>query len=92
VKQPDNDHSKFFGNDESIHNDAEIIVYYEYKGPAEPVLKIPFWFCKSEGGDFSSFEQSVRKTAKALAEAYTHWPEGYIHIQTIINEEYVNMV
>ena len=92
MKQPENDHTKMFGNDETIHNDAEIIVYYEYNGPAEPVLRIPFWYCKDELGLFSSFEESVRRTAKALAESYVYWPEGYVHVQTIINEEYVNIV
>jgi len=92
MKQPDNSHTKHFGNDETIHNDAEIIVYYEQHGPAEPVLRIPFWYCKDELGLFSSFEESVRRTAKALAESYVYWPEGYVHVQTIINEEYVNIV
>ena len=92
MKQPENDHTKMFGNDGSIHNDAEIIVYYEQHGPAEPVLRIPFWYCKDEVGLFSSFEDSVRRTAKALAESYVYWPEGYVHVQTIINEEYVNIV
>ena len=32
MKQPDNSHTKHFGNDETIHNDAEIIVYYEQHG------------------------------------------------------------
>jgi hypothetical protein len=41
---------------------------------------------------FEHFEASVRRTAKALAESYTYWPEGYVHVQTIINEEYVNIV
>ena len=92
MKQPENSHTKHFGNDETIHNDAEIIVYYEQHGPAEPVLRIPFWYCKDELGLFSSFEESVRRTAKALAESYVYWPEGYVHVQTIINEEYVNIV
>jgi len=92
MKQPENSHTKHFGNDETIHNDAEIIVYYEYNGPAEPVLRIPFWYCKDELGLFSSFEESVRKTAKALAESYVYWPEGYVHVQTIINDEYVNII
>ena len=90
--QPENDHTKMFGNDGPVGNDAEIIVYYEYNGPAEPVLRIPFWYCKDEVGLFSSFEESVRKTAKALAESYVYWPEGYVHVQTIINEEYVNII
>ena len=92
MKQPENAHTKMFGNDETIHNDAEIIVYYEQHGPAEPVLRIPFWYCKDELGLYENFEASVRRTAKALAESYTYWPEGYVHIQTIINQEYVNMV
>ena len=92
MKQPENNHTKMFGNDGSIHNDAEFIVYYEQHGPAEPVLRIPFWYYKDELGLFSSFEDSVRRTAKALAESYTYWPEGYVHVQTIINEEYVNIV
>ena len=92
MKQPENSHTKHFGNDGPIGNDAEIIVYYEERGPAEPVLRIPFWYCKSEGDSFSSFMDSVRRTAKALAETYTYWPEGYVHVQTIINEEYVNIV
>ena len=44
MKQPENKHSKHFGNDGPISNDAEIIVYYEEHGPAEPVLRIPFWY------------------------------------------------
>ena len=92
MKQPENDHVKHFGNDGPIGNDAEIIVYYEERGPAEPVLRIPFWFCKDELGLFENFEASVRRTAKALAESYTYWPEGYVHVQTIINQEYVNIV
>ena len=92
MRQPENNHTKMFGNDGSVGNDAEIIVYYEYNGPAEPVLRIPFWYCKDEVGLFSSFEDSVRRTAKALAESYVYWPEGYVHVQTIINDEYVNII
>jgi len=92
VKQPENSHTKMFGNDGSIHNDAEIIVYYEQHGPAEPVLRIPFWYCKDELGLFENFEAAVHRTAKALAESYTYWPEGYVHVQTIINQEYVNII
>jgi hypothetical protein len=43
MKQPNNKHAEMFGNDGPVGNDAEIIVYYEYNGPAEPVLRIPFW-------------------------------------------------
>lgn len=92
MKQPDNKQAKMFGNDGLVGNDAEIIVYYEYNGPAEPVLRIPFWYCKEELGMFEHFEAAVRRTAKALKESYTYWPEGYIHVQTIINDEYVNMI
>ena len=92
MKQPENKHTVMFGNDEATANDAEIIVYYEYNGPAEPVLRIPFWYCKDELGLFENFEASVRRTAKALAESYTYWPEGYVHVQTIINNDYVNIV
>ena len=41
---------------------------------------------------FEHFEAAVHRTAKALKESYTYWPEGYIHVQTIINDEYVNMI
>jgi len=76
VKQPDNKQAKMFGNDGPVGNDAEIIVYYEYNGP----------------GMFEHFEAAVHRTAKALKESYTYWPEGYVHVQTIINDEYVNMI
>jgi hypothetical protein len=92
MKQPDNDHTKMFGNDGPVGNDAEIIVYYEQHGPAEPVLRIPFWYYKEELGMFEHFEASVHRTAKALKESYTYWPEGYVHVQTIINDEYVNII
>ena len=29
MRQPENDHTKMFGNDGPVGNDAEIIVYYE---------------------------------------------------------------
>jgi hypothetical protein len=92
VKQPENGRTKHFGNDGPIGNDAEIIVYYEERGPAEPVLRIPFWYYKDELGMHEHFEESVRRTAKALAESYTYWPDGYVHVQTIINQEYVNIL
>ena len=66
MKQPDNKQAKMFGNDGPVCNDAEIIVYYEYNGPAEPVLRIPFWYCKDELGLYENFEASVRRTATAL--------------------------
>jgi hypothetical protein len=87
MKQPENDHTKMFGNDGPIGNDAEIVVYYEQHGPAEPVLRIPFWYYKEELGMYEHFEASVHRTAKALKESYTYWPEGYIHVQTIINDD-----
>jgi hypothetical protein len=91
MKQPDNRHSEHFGNDGEIGNDAEIIVYYEHLGEAEPVLRIPFWFEK-EGLEMDRpFSDLVFKAAKALADAYEFWPEGYVHIQTRINREYINM-
>jgi len=34
----------------------------------------------------------VDNVAKALEEAYSFWPEGYIHIQTRINREFINMI
>jgi hypothetical protein len=80
MRQPENDHTKMFGNDGPVGNDAEIIVYYEQHGPAEPVLRIPFWYYKEELGMFEHFEASVHRTAKALKESYTYWPEGYIHL------------
>ena len=92
MKQPDNKQAKMFGNDGPTDNDAEIIVYYEYNGPAEPVLRIPFWYYKEELGMFEHFEAAVHRTAKALKESYTYWPEGYIHVQTIINDDYVNII
>ena len=92
MKQPENSHTKHFGNDGPIGNDAEIIVYYEQHGPAGPVLRIPFWYYKEELGMFEHFEASVHRAAKALKESYTYWPEGYVHVQTLINDEYVNMI
>jgi hypothetical protein len=92
MRQPDNEHSKMFGNDGELGNDAEIIVYYEYLGEPEPVLHIPFWFNK-EGLDMGRpFSDMVDNVAKALEEAYSFWPEGYIHIQTRINREFINMI
>lgn len=66
MKQPDNKQAKMFGNDGPVGNDAEIIVYYEYNGPAEPVLRIPFWYYKEELGMFEHFEAAVHRTAKHL--------------------------
>ena len=92
MRQPENNNTKQLGNEGSVGNDAEIIGKDEYNGPAEQVQRIAVWYCKDEVGLFSSFEDSVRRTAKALAESYVYWPEGYVHVQTIINDEYVNII
>ena len=91
MKQPDNKSSALFGNECDIGNDAEIIIYYDINGEAEPVLRIPFWINK-EGLKMSRpFTDIVESAAEALAAVYEHWPEGYIHVQTRINREYLNM-
>ena len=77
---------------EGIVNFSNLTEHDVPYGPAEPVLRIPFWYCKDELGLYENFEQSVHRTAKALKESYTYWPEGYVHVQTIINDEYVNMI
>lgn len=91
MQQPDNRHSKLFGNAGEVANDAEIIVFHEQFGEAEPVLRIPFWFDKEELEMGPPFDELVNKAAKALEEAYAFWPEGYVHIQTRINRDHINM-
>tara|TARA_R100001463_G_scaffold131055_3_gene190858 strand:+ start:838 stop:1116 length:279 start_codon:yes stop_codon:yes gene_type:complete len=91
MKQPENKSSMLFGNDGDIGNDAEIVIYYEINGEAKPVLKIPFWINK-EGLEMGQpFTDMVDKAAQALADVYQYWPEGYIHVQTRINREHLNI-
>jgi hypothetical protein len=42
MKQPENGHTKHFGNDGPIGNDAEIIVYYENEGQQSQSYVYPF--------------------------------------------------
>lgn len=94
MKQPENKSSAMFGNDDSIDNDAEIIIHYEggHCGGPEPVLRLPFWYCGEEIGLFEHFEKAVLRAAESLGEAYTYWPEGYVHIQVVVNRKYLNII
>ena len=42
MKQPENHVADHFGLDKPWENNAEIVVFYDYMGDTEEVLRIPF--------------------------------------------------
>ena len=89
MKQPQNHVADHFGLDKPWENNAEIVVFYDYMGDTEEVLRIPFWY-SHEAGSFEHFAAEVQRAATKLSECYAYWPDGYIHIQTRITKEYAN--
>lgn len=77
----------------NVANDAEIVVHHTTsKGDTSEVLRIPFMYDEAEMSDAQaeSFRRSVQISAAALKDTYAYWPDGYVHIQTIINDKDVN--
>lgn len=77
----------------NVGNDAEIVIYHTTsRGETTEALRIPFMYDEAEMSDThaESFRKSVHMSVEALKETYAYWPDGYVHIQTIINDKDVN--
>ena len=79
----------------NVGNDAEIIIYHTTdRGKTTEALRIPFTYWDEDYCEmaFEEFTKSVHNTAAALKDTYAHWPDGCIHIQTVINDKDVNIL
>jgi hypothetical protein len=79
----------------NVGNDAEIVIYHTTsRGETTEALRIPFMYDEAEMSDTHAesyaFRKRVHTLAEALKETYAYWPDGYVHIQTIINDKDVN--
>ena len=92
MKQPHYMVPDYFELDGRIENSAEIVVFYEYLGKTEKVLRIPFSY-SHEAGTFENFVAEIQRAATKLADCYAYWPVGgYIPVQTRITKDHVNGV
>jgi hypothetical protein len=78
--------------DSELMYSALIVVSVELKGEEEELCRIPFWSgFHNESDEYKAFLEAIESTAAALADAYSHWPDGYVSVQTRINRTYCNV-